>query len=146
MTFYIAYKNLKIFKVTFHFIWNFTLFFFYPFLCEIILHVIYDDNKGNRVWNTRPKIFLLSFREIKCKRCIVARSSMLYMSVALLMCRVRRFEGIWPPDESNNLILCGNHRVVSNQMLSRIRKALREWSEGELHSFSLQKTRVRSCE
>lgn len=45
---------------------------------------------------TGPKILQLSFTEIKYKGCI-ARSSMLYMSVALLTWRVMRFERIWPP-------------------------------------------------
>lgn len=54
----------------------------------------------------------------------MASTSMLYMNVALLTCRVLR--GYGPPDESNNLILGGNHRAVSIHMLSRIAKALKE--------------------
>lgn len=111
-------------------------------LWNFLSYLIFDHNKGNRLWDTRPRILQLSCTEIKCKGCIMAKSSILHMSVTLLTKRSMRFERRWPPNESNNLILCGKHREVSNQRLNRMSKALKEWSEGKQHCFSLQKTRV----
>lgn len=125
-------------KVTFHFNWTVFLNSSWNFLS----YLIFDHNKGNRLWDTRPRILQLSCTEIKCKGCIMAKSSILYMSVTLLTQRSMRFERRWPPNESNNLILRGKHREVSNQRLNRMSKALKEWSEGKQHCFSLQKTGV----
>lgn len=125
-------------KVTFHFIWtvftNSSVKFF---------HAIYD--KWNRVWNTRPKTqdSATELHRDKIKRMY---NGQIFSAVQECCFIDMKWYEIWEDMATQMRVItwffCGNHREVSNQRLSRVRKALKESSEGELHCFSLQKTRV----
>lgn len=124
-------------KVTFHFIWtvftNSSVKFF---------HAIYDK------WNGLEHKTKDSATELHRDKIQRLYNGQIFSAVQVCcfidMKRYEIWEDMAPQMRVITWFFWGNHREVSNQRLSRVRKALKESSEGELHCFSLQKTSFRS--